>query len=95
MVLESLVNSGVCVLWIFYRQPYNWYSVEHIQLSSCPFEGLLKDYSKWLARFPGDLTDYKLEVPGQYGTSKRKPLPEYHVNVAGFDEKVCFRLRKC
>ena len=48
-----------------------------------------------MARFPGDLTDYKLEVPGQYGTSKRKPLPEYHVNVAGFDEKVCCRFIKC
>ena len=91
----GIIDQQWCVLLIFSSQPSNWYSVKHIQLSSCPFEGLLKDYSKWLARFPGDLTDYKLEVPGQYGTSKRKPLPEYHVNVAGFDEKVCCRFIKC
>ena len=84
-----------CIPLIFSSQPNNFNSVELFQLNKCLFEGLLKDYSKWLARFPGDLTDYKLEVPGQYGTSMRKPLPEYHVNVAGFDEKVCCRFINC
>ena len=34
------------------------------------------------------MVDYRIEVPGQYGGSHRKPIPENHVTIAGFDEKV-------
>jgi len=32
--------------------------------------------------------DQQLEIPGQYGKGTCKPLPEYHVTISGFDEKV-------
>ncbi|EDO34280.1 predicted protein, partial [Nematostella vectensis] len=49
--------------------------------------GNLKEYSPWLTNFQADSHAQKLEVPGQY-TGQSKPMPEYHVNIAGFDEKV-------
>ncbi|XP_067947368.1 DNA-dependent protein kinase catalytic subunit-like [Watersipora subatra] len=50
---------------------------------------LLKDYSSWLASFSAELLDYDMEIPGQYGRKTlHKPIPENHVKIAGFDEKV-------
>ncbi|XP_077979786.1 DNA-dependent protein kinase catalytic subunit-like [Glandiceps talaboti] len=49
--------------------------------------GNLKEYSPWLSEFQPINYDRELEIPGQYKGSS-KPLPEYHVKIAGFDEKV-------
>lgn len=48
---------------------------------------LLKDYSPWLSSFQAHLYSESIEVPGQYD-GHSKPLPEYHVKISGFDEKV-------
>lgn len=47
----------------------------------------LKEYSPWLFHFQSSNYAHALEIPGQY-TGRGKPLPEYHVKIAGFDEKV-------
>lgn len=47
----------------------------------------LKDYSPWLLQFQSSNHTHALEIPGQY-TGRGKPLPEYHVKIAGFDERV-------
>ncbi|XP_022110995.1 DNA-dependent protein kinase catalytic subunit-like [Acanthaster planci] len=49
--------------------------------------GNLKEYSTWFSDFQQLSYDRELEIPGQYG-GKSKPLPEYHVKIAGFDEQV-------
>ncbi|KAK3728486.1 hypothetical protein QZH41_002347 [Actinostola sp. cb2023] len=49
--------------------------------------GNIKEFSSWLANFQSSNNTQKLEIPGQY-TGLSKPLPEYHVKIAGFDEKV-------
>jgi DNA-dependent protein kinase catalytic subunit len=51
--------------------------------------GLLKEYSPWLHSFHTNSYMYAetIEVPGQY-SGHSQPLPEYHVKIAGFDEKV-------
>ncbi|XP_035233117.1 DNA-dependent protein kinase catalytic subunit-like [Stegodyphus dumicola] len=51
----------------------------------------LKDISPWLSAFQQWKYPVQIEIPGQY-TGKFKPLPEYHVKVAGFDEKVKFNI---
>lgn len=45
--------------------------------------GNLKEYSPQMSAFKGN----ELEIPGQYD-GKGKPLPEYHVRISGFDERV-------
>ncbi|KAL9956083.1 hypothetical protein ACROYT_G037506 [Oculina patagonica] len=52
-----------------------------------PPPGNLKEYSPWLFRFQSSDYTHTLEIPGQY-TGRSKPLPEYHVKIAGFDERV-------
>ncbi|XP_015748747.1 PREDICTED: DNA-dependent protein kinase catalytic subunit-like [Acropora digitifera] len=47
----------------------------------------LKDYSPWLFHFQSINYTHALEIPGQY-TGREKPLPEYHVKITGFDERV-------
>ncbi|XP_067044034.1 DNA-dependent protein kinase catalytic subunit-like isoform X2 [Acropora muricata] len=47
----------------------------------------LKDYSPWLFHFQSNNYTHALEIPGQY-TGREKPLPEYHVKITGFDERV-------
>ncbi|KAH9508229.1 hypothetical protein Btru_050515 [Bulinus truncatus] len=47
----------------------------------------LKAYSSWLAEFNPTKFGKDLEIPGQY-TGQQKPTPEYHVKIAGFDERV-------
>ncbi|XP_055874578.1 DNA-dependent protein kinase catalytic subunit-like [Biomphalaria glabrata] len=47
----------------------------------------LKAYSPWLAEFNPNKFGKDLEIPGQY-TGQQKPTPEYHVKIAGFDERV-------
>ncbi|XP_071815133.1 DNA-dependent protein kinase catalytic subunit-like [Apostichopus japonicus] len=48
--------------------------------------GNLKEYSPWFLQY--QLTEQaQFEIPGQY-TGVSKPLPEYHVKIAGFDEQV-------
>ncbi|XP_064478548.1 DNA-dependent protein kinase catalytic subunit-like [Ornithodoros turicata] len=47
----------------------------------------LKDISPWLAKFSMLQHSVGLEIPGQY-TGKCKPMPEYHVQISGFDEKI-------
>ncbi|XP_055932973.1 DNA-dependent protein kinase catalytic subunit-like isoform X2 [Argiope bruennichi] len=47
----------------------------------------LEKISPWLSEFKQWKYTSQIEIPGQY-SGKSKPLPEYHVKVAGFDEKV-------
>lgn len=47
----------------------------------------LKDYCPWLANFHSVDFGTVLEIPGQY-TGLNKPLPQYHVKIAGFHPKV-------
>ncbi|KAK7005038.1 DNA-dependent protein kinase catalytic subunit, partial [Biomphalaria glabrata] len=47
----------------------------------------LKAYSPWLAEFNPNKFGKDLEIPGQY-IGQQKPTPEYHVKIAGFDERV-------
>lgn len=49
-------------------------------------EGNLGEYSPWLRRFKRNLAK-DLEIPGQY-SGKSKPMPEYHVKIESFDERV-------
>ncbi|MBN3311515.1 PRKDC kinase, partial [Atractosteus spatula] len=49
--------------------------------------GNLKEYSSWLSNFRPETLRNELEVPGQYD-GRSKPLPEYHVKITGFDERV-------
>ncbi|XP_021065597.1 DNA-dependent protein kinase catalytic subunit [Mus pahari] len=57
--------------------------------------GNLKEYSPWMSEFKVQFLKNELEIPGQYD-GKSKPLPEYHVRISGFDErvKVMLSLRK-
>ncbi|KAL4240201.1 hypothetical protein ACF0H5_000995 [Mactra antiquata] len=47
----------------------------------------LVEYSKWMSNFKPNVNRMILELPGQY-TGLTKPLPEYHVKIAGFDERI-------
>ncbi|KAG8200791.1 hypothetical protein JTE90_006373 [Oedothorax gibbosus] len=47
----------------------------------------LAEVSPWLSEFQQWKYSSQIEIPGQY-SGKSKPLPEYHVKVAGFDEKI-------
>lgn len=47
----------------------------------------LKDLSPWLSKFTSLDREEKIEIPGQY-TGRSKPMPEYHVNISGFDQTV-------
>ncbi|XP_029447109.1 DNA-dependent protein kinase catalytic subunit isoform X2 [Rhinatrema bivittatum] len=49
--------------------------------------GNLKEYSPWMSRFKPEFLRNELEIPGQYD-GKCKPLPEYHVKISGFDERI-------
>ncbi|KAM9308363.1 DNA-dependent protein kinase catalytic subunit [Gastrophryne carolinensis] len=49
--------------------------------------GNLKEYSPWLSSFKPEFSRNDLEIPGQYD-GKTKPMPEYHVKISGFDERV-------
>ncbi|XP_041364232.1 DNA-dependent protein kinase catalytic subunit-like [Gigantopelta aegis] len=47
----------------------------------------LREYSQWMADFNPNRESRDLEIPGQYH-GLTKPMPEYHVKVAGFDERI-------
>ncbi|XP_048223408.1 DNA-dependent protein kinase catalytic subunit [Perognathus longimembris pacificus] len=49
--------------------------------------GNLKEYSPWMSEFKVEFLRNELEIPGQYD-GQGKPLPEYHVRISGFDERV-------
>ncbi|XP_064600499.1 DNA-dependent protein kinase catalytic subunit-like [Liolophura sinensis] len=49
--------------------------------------GQLKEYCRWMSEFSYTRLGRALEIPGQYH-GKKKPLPEYHVKIAGFDQRV-------
>ncbi|KAM4688942.1 DNA-dependent protein kinase catalytic subunit [Discoglossus pictus] len=49
--------------------------------------GNLKEYSPWMSEFRPECLKHELEIPGQYD-GKSKPMPEYHVKISGFDERV-------
>lgn len=49
-------------------------------------EGNLGEYSPWLKSFKRNVAK-DLEIPGQY-TGKQKPMPEYHVKIESFDERL-------
>ncbi|XP_049981118.1 DNA-dependent protein kinase catalytic subunit [Alexandromys fortis] len=49
--------------------------------------GNLKEYSPWMSAFKVQSPGNEVEIPGQYD-GKGKPLPEYHVRISGFDERV-------
>lgn len=44
------------------------------------------EYSPWLKRFKRNLAK-DLEIPGQYN-GRSQPLPEYHVKIESFDERI-------
>ncbi|XP_056377813.1 DNA-dependent protein kinase catalytic subunit isoform X2 [Hyla sarda] len=48
--------------------------------------GNLKEYSPWMSIFKPEFSR-DLEIPGQYD-GKNKPMPEYHIKICGFDERV-------
>ncbi|XP_052761107.1 DNA-dependent protein kinase catalytic subunit-like isoform X2 [Mya arenaria] len=70
---------------------------EEVKLKTSPLypPGKLSEYSHWMANFNPNIHGRDLEIPGQY-TGLSKPLPEYHVKIAGFDQavKVMTSLRK-
>ncbi|XP_076445486.1 DNA-dependent protein kinase catalytic subunit-like [Babylonia areolata] len=47
----------------------------------------LREYCSWMANFSPSRDSRELEIPGQYD-GLQKPMPEYHVKIAGFDERV-------
>ncbi|XP_041045109.1 DNA-dependent protein kinase catalytic subunit isoform X2 [Carcharodon carcharias] len=49
--------------------------------------GNLKEYSPWLSEFKPEYLRNELEIPGQYD-GKSKPMPEYHAQITGFDERI-------
>ncbi|XP_068093458.1 DNA-dependent protein kinase catalytic subunit isoform X2 [Hyperolius riggenbachi] len=49
--------------------------------------GNLKEYSPWMSNFKPEFSRNELEIPGQYD-GRSKPMPEYHVKISGFDERV-------
>ncbi|CAH2285137.1 DNA-dependent kinase catalytic subunit [Pelobates cultripes] len=49
--------------------------------------GNLNEYSPWMSNFKPEFQNDQLEIPGQYD-GKTKPMPEYHVKISGFDERV-------
>ncbi|MBZ3885751.1 DNA-dependent protein kinase catalytic subunit [Sciurus carolinensis] len=49
--------------------------------------GNLKECSPWMSEFKVEFLRNELEIPGQYD-GRGKPLPEYHVRISGFDERV-------
>ncbi|OCT76787.1 hypothetical protein XELAEV_18031990mg [Xenopus laevis] len=49
--------------------------------------GNLKEYSPWMSEFKPEFLRNELEIPGQY-SGRSKPMPEYHVKISGFDERV-------
>ncbi|KAG9478931.1 hypothetical protein GDO78_012545 [Eleutherodactylus coqui] len=49
--------------------------------------GNLKEYSPWMSAFKPEFFREDLEIPGQYD-GKSKPMPEYHIRICGFDERV-------
>eukprot|EP00731_Ephydatia_muelleri_P028749 Em0020g393a len=63
------------------------YGAMQASLAKAMGDSLLKNYSPWLHNFDPTSVGHAIEVPGQYD-GKSKPLPEYHVKIAGFDEKV-------
>lgn len=48
----------------------------------------IKNYSSWLAQFSSDIYDQKIEIPGQYEGMVRKPIPESHTTISGFNDEV-------
>ncbi|XP_078543449.1 DNA-dependent protein kinase catalytic subunit [Lissotriton helveticus] len=58
------------------------------KMKECQKEpGNLKECSPWMSEFKSEFLRNELEIPGQYD-GKSKPLPEYHVKISGFDERV-------
>ncbi|XP_067887902.1 DNA-dependent protein kinase catalytic subunit isoform X2 [Heterodontus francisci] len=49
--------------------------------------GNLKEYSPWMSEFKPEYLRNELEIPGQYD-GKSKPMPEYHAQITGFDERI-------
>ncbi|KAL1788740.1 DNA-dependent protein kinase catalytic subunit isoform X1 [Sigmodon hispidus] len=60
--------------------------LERMRKDSKP-PGNLKEYSPWMSAYKVQFPGNELEIPGQYD-GKGKPLPEYHVRISGFDERV-------
>ena len=48
--------------------------------------GNLGDFSPWLREFKRNLAK-EIEIPGQYN-EKSKPMPEYHIKIESFDERI-------
>ncbi|KAJ8319307.1 LOW QUALITY PROTEIN: hypothetical protein KUTeg_004398 [Tegillarca granosa] len=48
---------------------------------------VLEEYCQWMSDFNPNTDGRGLEIPGQYD-GMSKPLPEYHVKIAGFDQRV-------
>ncbi|XP_044280098.1 DNA-dependent protein kinase catalytic subunit isoform X2 [Varanus komodoensis] len=49
--------------------------------------GNLKECSSWMSEFKPEFLRMELEIPGQYN-GKGKPMPEYHVKISGFDQRI-------
>ncbi|XP_030070017.1 DNA-dependent protein kinase catalytic subunit [Microcaecilia unicolor] len=63
------------------------YSLFNNMRGSQPEPGNLKEYSPWMSNFKPEFLRHELEIPGQYN-GRSKPLPEYHVKISGFNERV-------
>ncbi|XP_056017774.1 DNA-dependent protein kinase catalytic subunit-like isoform X2 [Ostrea edulis] len=78
MTLSKFVNA--------YRKVYTDMTNEVKGKNLKPPE-TLKDYCQWLSEFNPSIQGKELEIPGQYD-GVTKPLPEYHIKVVGFDQRV-------
>ncbi|XP_034980550.2 DNA-dependent protein kinase catalytic subunit [Zootoca vivipara] len=59
-----------------------------LKMTDCQKEpGNLKECTSWMSDFKPEFLRTELEVPGQYD-GKGKPLPEYHAQISGFDERI-------
>ncbi|XP_075444614.1 LOW QUALITY PROTEIN: DNA-dependent protein kinase catalytic subunit [Ascaphus truei] len=61
--------------------------VLHSKMSGQNEPGNLKECSPWMSEYKPEFLSNELEIPGQYD-GKSKPMPEYHVKISGFDERV-------
>lgn len=68
------------------RDKFKWLMGKVNDYSRSLKDGNLGDYSPWLRNFKRNLAK-DLEIPGQY-KGKSRPMPEYHVKIESFDERV-------
>ncbi|XP_042616499.1 DNA-dependent protein kinase catalytic subunit-like isoform X2 [Cyprinus carpio] len=88
--VETLLGAGGSKLYERPKDKAFIQQVDNLAFSMKDFQkepGNMKEYSPWLSSFKAETLKNELEVPGQYD-GQSKPLPEYHANITGFDERV-------